>query len=469
MGPADLFRALGNLTAVMQGVVQRYTGDQLERKVTTPGTGGGVAITQLRAANELSASAAALNRAAASIVAATTGMVQGLNFSKMMGNGSVNGGGSNALIEQTKAASDLSASASALQKAATAIINAAKNLKAPSYGISGMMQGQDGKLSKLLAKADPIESGGLEQFGNKLLLGMKGAGSGEGVLAGATSAGEAGIAATGAAGAAASGPLAPIVGGIAAAGMAALQVVKKVCEELGKMVVAGTAIVAIGAPNVFATLTQSLTLLTSNVATALTPAFTRLAFYVQDVAEWVKDFGPIFQDMADGVFIALKMVGDAFMTAIDFVKPFIQVMVDGIKAIYERARWLFSFISSSNLPGNGSSEMANAKTSAERVDVLDKLAKNYPEQSAEIRKALEKELKGLGKQKAISIPQEAQAQRTSVEDVRARVQNQGLGMNSIQQQILEQNREQFRLQIKEQAANDAARKKIADALDKLTR
>jgi hypothetical protein len=388
----------------------------------------------------------------------------------MMGTGSVNGGGSNALIEQTKAASDLSASASALQKAATAIINAAKNLKAPSYGINGMVQGQDGKLSKLLARADPIESGGLEQLGNKLLLGMKGAGSaGEGVLAGAASAGEAGIAATGAAGAAASGPLAPIVGGIAAAGMAALQVVKNVCEELGKMVVAGTAIVAIGAPNVFATLTQSLTLLTSNVATALTPAFTRLAFYVQDVAEWVKDFGPIFEDMADGVFIALKMVGDAFMTAIDFVKPFIQVMVDGIKAIYEKARWLFSFISSGNLPGNGSSEMANAKTSAERVDVLDKLAKNYPEQSAEIRKALEKELKGLGKQKAISIPQEAQAQRTSVEDVRARVQNQGLGMNSIQQQILEQNREQFRLQVKEQAANDAARKKIADALDKLTR
>ena len=63
------------------------------------------------------------------------------------------------------------------------------------------------------------------------------------------------------------------------------------------------------------------------------------------------------------------------------------------------------------------------------------------------------------------MPQEMQATRMGAEDVRARVQNQGLGMSSIQQKIWEQLREQFELQKKQLEEQEQSNKIGNDIYD----
>ena len=258
------------------------------------------------------------------------------------------------------------------------------------------------------------------------------------------------------------------LGSVASAAASFLPVVGQVAGVLAGITAAATGIVAAGAPSVFATLTESFTLLVANVATALTPAFTDLAFMVQDAANWVKQFGPLISDAAGIVVSTLKVIGAAFTTVAEIAATAIRAVIDAFKYL---ASWFYSFNSTaSKLSKKDADAYNNAKTPAERVKILEEASKNASgAQKKAIVDALQYELKGLGSKKYLSLPPGAQATRSNVEDVRANVQNRGLGMSGIQQQILEQQQKQYELQEKQLAEEEKARIAAEDLLRKITR
>ena len=371
MSPADLFRALENLTNVMQNMVSRYTsGPQL--KAATGGTAGAItAGLQLSSANAHLSSAAALK-----------------------------------------------ASADDLSKAATAITTASNRIQANapiSYKLTGMTQGEDGYRSALIGIAEPLKEASQNLLGNsKMMIGYNGySGPVPPVRTGS------GAAAIQNQEAKAGGNSGSVLGSVATAIAGLIPGLGQVAGVMAGVTAAATGIVAAGAPNVFATLTESLTLLSANIATALTPAFTQLAFYIQDVAEEVKSFLPQITNIANFIVPIFKMIGNAFMTAARVAVQALDMIIETLKSI-PGVSWLLG---------------------------------------------LDKKAAKSDKRHYISMPQEMQATRMGAEDVRARVQNQGLGMSSIQQKIWEQLREQFELQKKQLEEQEQSNKIGNDIYD----